>query len=250
MPRSTRKISSTGVYHAVWRGNNKITIFKDQEDYRKFLSLLEEKRKEKKYILYAWCLMPNHVHILLKEKNQSISVFFQELGSAFVSWYNRKYERVGHLFQGRFYSEPVEDWSYFFTVIRYIHVNPIQANICKLPEDYPYSTYLSYACSPKTTIFGMMTKEEFIQFHREKVEDICLDFEENKRARVTDEEAHRILARLLPEVGPEKISGLTRDQRTILIQDLLEADVSYRQIQKMTEIRMSVIRAAAKEMYE
>lgn len=250
MPRSARKISSTGVYHAVWRGNNKKTIFKDEEDYRKLISLLAEKKNEKKCILYAWCLMPNHMHILLKEKNQSISDFFQELGSTFVPWYNRKYERVGHLFQGRFFSEPVEDWSYFFTVMRYIHVNPVQGNICKLPEDFPYSTYSSYIRSPKNIFFGMMTKDEFIQFHKEKVEDICLDIEENSRARVTDEEAYRILNRYLPGADPEKIGGLTRDGRTTLLQDLLEADVSYRQIQRMTGIRMSVIRAVAKEMYK
>ena len=252
MSRPERKISSTSVYHVIWRGNNKEQIFFDAQDYQKFMYYLSLKKQESCFSLYAWCLMPNHVHLLLKEGSVPLPNIFRGIGSSFVYWYNKKYDRVGHLFQGRYLSELVEDRSYFLKALRYIHVNPVKGRICSLPEEYEYSSYRKYINDRKYSegklIFQLMTKEEFIQFHREKVEDICLDIEEEEKKRLTDEEVVDLLRKWNPGLEISGIKNLPRVKRNPVVADLLESGASYRQINQLTGISMSVIRAIGKEM--
>ncbi|NMD72658.1 transposase, partial [Bacillus sp. DNRA2] len=101
MPRKARKRSSSGVYHIMLRGINRQTIFEDDEDRRKFLETLKKYRDISKYELYGYCLMDNHVHLLMKESEETISDAIKRISSSYVHWYNMKYERCGHLFQDR-----------------------------------------------------------------------------------------------------------------------------------------------------
>ena len=107
MPRGSRKRSSSGVYHIMLRGINREQIFKDEEDYDKFLEMLVKYREECGCHLYGYCLMPNHVHLVLQEGKKPLETIMRRLGARFVYWYNAKYARTGHLFQDRFKSEPV-----------------------------------------------------------------------------------------------------------------------------------------------
>ena len=106
MPRNARIKSQTQVYHVMLRGINKQNIFEESEDYEKMLQLLQYCIEKSGMELYAYCLMTNHIHLLLKEGNEPLAITFRRLGSKFVYWYNAKYERTGHLFQdsirGRF----------------------------------------------------------------------------------------------------------------------------------------------------
>ena len=113
MPRSARKKSSSGIYHVILRGINKQRIFEDDEDNLYFLEKLKTYKDISGYELYAYCLMSNHLHLLIKEGGDSLSIAFRRIGASFVYWYNRKYSRSGHLFQDRFKSEPVETDEYF-----------------------------------------------------------------------------------------------------------------------------------------
>lgn len=252
MARTQRKISATQVYHAVWRGNNKKQIFFDDQDYQQFFDFLREKKQKYKFSLYAWCLMPNHVHLLLKEGPDPLESIFRGLGASFVYWYNQKYRRFGHLFQGRYQTEPVEDLSYFLNVVRYIHVNPVKGHICTLPEEYPYSSYRKIINDERykkeNLIFQTISRDEFIRFHQEKVEDICLDIEESEKKIITDDEILALLARWVPGIEIPQIKELPCAKRTPLLADLLEIGASYRQINRLTGINMSVIRAVAKEV--
>ena len=181
MPRSARKQSSTNIYHAILRGNNKQQIFFDDEDYQKFLFFLQQQKTKWNCKIYAWCLMSNHVHLVLKEDSGSVSRFFQGLGSNYVYWYNRKYDRCGHLFEGRYKSEPIEDDVYFLRVIRYVHLNPVKCGICKNPEEFPYSSYTKFFSDkhPKSDdlLFGFINRDEFFKYHLEKTMDKCLDID-------------------------------------------------------------------------
>lgn len=198
MSRTARKKSETGVYHIVWRGNNTDTIFFDDEDYRVFRKILYDEKKRSGFSLYAWCLMPNHIHILLKEGNTPLGEIFRAIGTVFVTWYNRKYYRVGHLFQGRYWSEPAEDTAYFLKAVRYIHLNPVLAGICEAPDSYPYSSYPQFInnkhfCEGKP-VFGLLSREEFITFHQEKIIEKCLDIEDTIKNKPNDEEVCRIIS--------------------------------------------------------
>ena len=141
MPRQARKKSNSGIYHIILRGINRQQIFEDSEDYNKFLRVLEECKAISEFDIFAYCLMSNHIHLLLQENKEPIELVMKRIATRFVYWYNIKYQRLGHLFQDRFKSEPVENDEYFLTVVRYIHQNPVKAGICKKPQDYNYSSY-------------------------------------------------------------------------------------------------------------
>ncbi len=93
--------------------------------------------------MYAYCLMGNHVHLLMRtdENDEPMGQIFRRICAQYVYWYNGKYERVGHLFQDRFRSEPIENDAYLLSVLRYIHQNPVKAGMVHDMADYPYSSY-------------------------------------------------------------------------------------------------------------
>ncbi len=144
MPRKPRTLSSTGIYHITIRSVNQQLIFEEDADYLKFLLTLSDCKKKYDVDLYAYCLMDNHIHLLINSTPAVLSSFFQSLGARFVLWYNQKYKRSGHLFQERFYSSSIEDEEYFLATLVYIHNNPVEAGICRLPSEYHWSSYNAY----------------------------------------------------------------------------------------------------------
>ena len=138
MPRQSRKNSGTGIYHVMLRGINRQNIFEDSDDYFKFIKLLHQSAHPKDEkglelpplcLFYAYCLMPNHVHLLLCEKNWPLGEIVKSIAASYALYYNKKYGRIGHLFQDRFKSEPCNDAHYFMTLFRYIHQNPVKAGL-------------------------------------------------------------------------------------------------------------------------
>jgi REP element-mobilizing transposase RayT len=146
MPRSARKESGCGIYHVMMRGVNRQAIFDDDEDCRRFMDILADLPFQhdddgrllpiRTCVIYAWCLMMNHLHLLVMEKNWKIAEVIKSLASSYVYYYNKKNERIGHLFQERFKSEPCNDMEYFTTLLRYIHQNPVKAGIVEDAADY------------------------------------------------------------------------------------------------------------------
>ena len=144
MPRCKREKSESGIYHIMIRGINKQQIFHDSKDCEKFLYILSDCKEKSHFKLFAYCLMGNHIHILLQETDEPIGQIFRRIGARYVYWYNYKYQRTGHLFQDRFKSEPVETDEYFLSALAYIHNNPVKAGIVNHPSDYTYSSYNRY----------------------------------------------------------------------------------------------------------
>lgn len=146
MPRVARERSESGIYHVMVRGINKQDIFLDDEDNLRYLQTIARVKERIRFSVYGYCLMRNHVHLLLREENEiSISQVMQRIGVSYVQWYNTKYERVGHLFQDRFLSVPIETDNQFLAVLRYIHRNPVEAGISRTCADYPWSSYAAYS---------------------------------------------------------------------------------------------------------
>lgn len=144
MSRQRRALSSSKIYHVILRGNSGRDIFLDNEDRQKFLNILTEKKKNNKYLLYAYCLMDNHLHLILKEVSDNISHLMKRINTAYAIYFNKKYQRRGHLFQDRFKSEAIEEESYLLAAIRYIHNNPLKAKLVKSPQDYKWNSYQAY----------------------------------------------------------------------------------------------------------
>lgn len=142
MARKPRKYGNTGCYHVIMRGNNRETIFYDDNDRLFFISRLQKYKSELNIEIYSYCLMGNHIHLLIGKANETMSLLVKKLACSYVYYFNHKYDRTGHLFQGRYKSEPIENIEYFKTVLRYILQNPEKANICHFHQ-YRWSSISS-----------------------------------------------------------------------------------------------------------
>jgi REP element-mobilizing transposase RayT len=145
MPRKPRLIFPGAVYHITVRGNNQQKIFKSLADYLKYIRILREAKKLFHFKLYAFVLMPNHIHLFIAPSEiASISQIMQKINLNYTKYFNHKHKCSGHLFQGRFYSSLITNESYFWVVSRYIHLNPVRAKLCQQPADYRWSSYSAY----------------------------------------------------------------------------------------------------------
>lgn len=144
MPRYARTKSKTGIYHIMVRGINKQIIFREDKDKYFFLRLLADCKEETNFRLYAYCIMDNHVHLAIKDENNALAVTMKKINVAYAKYFNKKYERVGHLFQNRFGSQNIENDEYFLNLLRYVHKNPIVAGMVKKLDDYQWSSFNEY----------------------------------------------------------------------------------------------------------
>lgn len=144
MARYKRIYSETGIYHVMSRGSNKMDIFIDKEDRERYLEILKDKREDNNFSLYAYCIMSNHSHLIIMEDEESLPNIMKRINISYANYFNRKYGRVGHVFQDRYRSEPIEDDGYLLSAVRYVHNNPVKAKIVKKCEDFPWSSYNYY----------------------------------------------------------------------------------------------------------
>ena len=146
MPRPLRITVPNLFFHILNRGNNRQTIFRDEEDFLFFIQLLKRYKKELKFRLYHFCLMPNHTHFLMEPTiENSLSKIMLKLTLAYTWYFNRKYKSVGHVWQGRFKSSLLDRESYFLWCGLYIELNPVRAKLAARPEDWRWSSYCFYA---------------------------------------------------------------------------------------------------------
>lgn len=155
MPRYARKHSSTFTYHIMLRGNEGKKLFLDDDDKNRFVDTLRRMKEHEEYEIYTYCLMDNHVHLLISEKKDSISRSMKRICVSYAYYFNKKYSRTGHLFQDRYRSEVIDGESYLLTASRYIHNNPVKAQIVKNAERYKWSSIGEY--------LGTATKEPLVK---------------------------------------------------------------------------------------
>lgn len=212
MTRRARELSKTDIYHIMLRGNEQKNIFQGSDDKQRFLEGVAAKQKEVNFSVYAYCLMDNHVHLLLNIKNNDLASIMKGIAVRYASFYNLKHSRVGHVFQDRFKSEPVEDERYMMAAVRYIHNNPVKAGMVEKPGDYNWSSYSEYL-KPKSQgwmdtnfLLSMIATEprmaikEFERFSNEKDEIIFMECEEGKEIH-TREEGKGFLTKYLRSKG-------------------------------------------------
>ena len=264
MARQARKVSGSGIYHIMLRGINQQTIFEDGEDEDKYLELLKIYKKRCGFELYGYCLMGNHVHLLLKEaaKNavipvngrdvdagpgESLETVFKRIGVAYVIYFNRKYKRSGHLFQDRFRSEPVESDAYLLMALRYIHRNPIKAGICILPEEYLRSSYCAYiqdmenAVADTDFVLGMMTREQLKDYTLQPNDDQFLDIETEDKRPKTDTEAKEVLLKISGCSSASAFQKLQKPDREAYMRELNEDGINIAQIGRITGYSRQVV---------
>ncbi len=250
MPRNPRVKSETGIYHIILRGINRQSVFGDDEDRKRLLSTLKRYQAICGYLIYAYCLMSNHVHLLIKIGEEPLEQVMRRISGSYVYWYNQKYDRIGNLFQDRFKSEPVESDLYLLTVTRYIHQNPLKAGIVTNFDDYFWSSYNDYlkgnGITDTSFILSIFSDnkneaiEQFKRFNQTENDDNCLEIKDNG-SNISDEELDMIIERDF-KIKAAMIKNEPRDKMTTLLKEILKIDgVSTRQLSRLTGISTGVI---------
>lgn len=248
MPRKARLVSNTGIYHILLRGINRQVIFEDDEDFGVFLGVLAKYKMEFCCQIYAYCLMENHIHLLMKIPSNDLQHFMRKVGTKYVYWYNWKYDRVGGLFQDRYKSEPVENDAYFRTVFRYIHQNPVKAGICKTAAMYQQSSYKDYInpnpnqITDTSITISMLGDDLFQESHNICNEDKCLELKAVKR--INDDEAKWIIRKICGCGSAPEFQALQVSARNQYLKELKRNGLSIKQIERLTGINRGLVQKA------
>ena len=144
MPHPLRLEFPGAVYHIYSRGNERKDVFRSSDDYELFLSILADAALTFDALIHAYCLMPNHFHLLIETKDSNLSQIMKRLLGLYTVRFNRRHKRLGHLFQGRYKALIVDKDAYFLQLSRYIHLNPVKSKLAKQPEDYRWSSMRYY----------------------------------------------------------------------------------------------------------
>lgn len=140
-----RRIEFPGaLYHVIARGNNRQVTFKDDQDYKVYIDRLKRYQQRYNFILYAYTLMPNHVHMIIEKDIIPLSKIMQGIQQSYTLYFHNKYKTVGHLFQGRYKAILIQREVYLQELVRYIHLNPFRASLVENPDDYPWSSHQVY----------------------------------------------------------------------------------------------------------
>ncbi len=144
MARRPRVFASGLLYHVIVRGNQRQKTFLTENDYQTYLERLARYREKYGMIIHAYCLMPNHVHLLVESSVEPLSKFMQGLQQSYTQYFNLKHNKVGHLFQGRYKAIVCQKDEYLMELVRYIHLNPLRAKMVQNPGQYKYSGHSLY----------------------------------------------------------------------------------------------------------
>ncbi|HEV8343350.1 MAG TPA: transposase, partial [Candidatus Binatia bacterium] len=164
-----------GVYHVISRGNQRQVIFNGGNDYHQFQVFLEEAQKRYSFTLYAYVLMPNHFHLLIEVGSYPLSKVMQTLLYRYTRYYNKRHNKVGHLFQGRYRAILCDKESYLMELIRYLHLNPVRAGLVKDAKEYVWSSHGNYLKGRDT---GGVSAEEALSYWSKRRSDAVRRYKE------------------------------------------------------------------------
>lgn len=269
MSRKNREKSPNGVYHVMIRGINKQDIFVDDADYRIFIKILKDNifiqkeffkdAKIQSFRLFSYCLMTNHVHLLIQEVDEPLALSMKRICTRYAIYFNMKYMRVGHLFQDRFRSEPCNDANYFFTLVRYIHQNPVKAGICQTAEQHPWNSWNEIRCAAgqpvSVPVAGICDKEMLFRItdfadldnmvHAPVPDkDNCIDID-NVRVRIKDDTVRCILVEVCGTDNPSDLSAVDAELQSQAVVRCLSEGASINQLSRITGINRRILNRLA-----
>lgn len=255
MPRAARQFSRTGFYHIIMRGINRESIFCTREAKKQMLDILKEKVADNNIGIYAYCVMDNHIHLLLKAEPEDLVVAMKKANGSFAMYYNREQKRIGPVFQDRYKSECVENEGYFWGALRYIHLNPVKACIVSKAEEYEWSSIKDYLAGKSKLLYeeALLIKknnfdnDSFLSMHEKEDLRIYLDVKEE-----LDEMKRTVGSKLIDSTLAEYGVGSLLELRQTkgVLQSLLrnltkEVKLTYREIADLTELSYSMVQRAA-----
>ena len=251
MPRIHRNFSRSKTYHIVIKGLDDTDFFYDNEDRVVFLEKIQYSKHKFKYEVYAYCLMTNHVHMVIKVDNDNLSKAMQSLIIRYSRYFNKKYDRKGNFIQNRFFSKNIENQKYFLDVCRYVHRNPEKAGIGKTCN-YKWSSYHEYLgkediINKKVLMHYLDNSIENFIHYTNKEEDIneimnLADFE--MTTSLSDDELIEIIKKIFNlKTTNAIIKYFKNTQNRIKLKELKDIrGISQRQISRITMVNRELIR--------
>lgn len=262
MARQARSKSETGIYHVMLRGNERKPVFVDEEDKNKFVEIMLQKKQGQASRLYAYCVLDNHVHMVIQEVDQPLERVMKRIGVTYAAYFNKKYKRIGHVFQDRFRSEAIEDESYLLSAIRYIHKNPVKLG-GEGSVNYPWSSYPWYmgymqnvALLPEMEDMlsqfspdRQLALQRFGEFHQQDEQRRFLEVAETSKAAEDPQELVTGFLQSRQWSLEELCKNENQSVATELIQALIaRSGISGRQIAHLTGINREKVRRMAVSM--
>lgn len=220
MARPLRIHPPGGYHHVTARGNDRLPIFLDDADRWSFLRLLSEAKDRFGCEFHAYCLMTNHVHLVLEDHEGNLSKALRHIKGVHAQRFNRRHDRVGHLFEGRFWNSLLGDDAYLTTAVEYVHRNPVEANVVETAADYPWSSYPAYlgrstpaTCLTVGTVLQMHGSRRGLQRRTERhpgADSLLGDFRQERRPPVLGSKAFRLAALDAAETSPATTASARR----------------------------------------
>ena len=257
MARKARMQSPTEYYHIIMRGNNRENIFSQQFQKQYFKDLLKEQIDEGYIAVAGYCIMDNHIHIVIKADIGCLTKAIKSINIKYAMNFNKERERIGHVFQDRFKSEEILDENYLIQVIRYIHNNPIKAKMVKSPEEYKWSSYNEYI--GQNTVIDDVQKDlilelnngisKFICFHKEQDDNEYLEIKED-RDKYRLEKAQELISSYFKEKGINDAKELNKypEYMEEIIKILLSnTELSHRKVAGLLSISNNIVHSISLE---
>lgn len=247
MPKSARQPSSTNIYHVTARGVGKHRIFEDDRDRQRMLDSIARFKQKCGVSVIAWAFMENHFHILVRAQLADLGSFMSSLLTSYSQAFNGRHGHVGHVFQGRYHSDPVETDSYLLEVVRYIHLNPLSSGNVR-PEDYRWSSYRQYLGEAGICDTSMVSRqfgsvEDLRSFHDCKA-DQAMVYLDGYHPRIDDARAAEIAESMFGPHFSDRIVSMKKGERDRAVQRLYIAGLSGSQIVRLLGLGRNVVQRA------
>ena len=249
MSRAPREYSESGFYHVTVRANGKQILFEDDADCHAFLGMVAESLEPRFVTLLAWCLMSNHVHLIVDDPEGRLSEAMGVLLTKYAKRFNSLTGHVGNVFEARFGSFPIENENYLLYAVRYVHNNPVRAGMCARPADYRWSSYHEYVSGTgiSNTAIVIDMLDGVAGFEAFMNEEDTSGYRPGKGRRLTTEEALEIARQVLGGIEPHDVGGLDKPRRDELLRCLRRAGLSVRQIERLTGVGKNTISRVTSE---
>jgi REP element-mobilizing transposase RayT len=258
MARRPRLLIEGGIYHVTCRGNARHSIFKNDRDRQRFLCRLADSAETFQVRVYLYCLMPNHVHLLVETPRANLDRFMGSLLTGYTIYFNRQHRLCGHLFQGRYGAQVVEGNAYLLKLARYIHLNPVQVKAWRdrpLAErrselrNYAWSSYREYAGLDRPCEW-LSTEPVLAQMEGWTTPAAYARFVEGGLARTEDEFAALMKQRAVGIGSVDFVTRIKREMQTNAARSLTREDVAMRHVRipvRVPELAQAVQRVTGPE---
>ncbi len=245
MPRGPRELSEQGFYHVIMRGAGKQVIFEDEADYEAFLRVLQRALDRFSLSVLAWCLMSNHVHLLVDDAKGELSKFAHLVSTAYARHFNERWGHVGHVFASRFTSVAVRTDEQLLATMRYIHLNPSRAGVSE-HRNYRWSSYSEYAgvpglCETSVLLDMLGGVSGFCEFVSDPE---AAAYYPRTSSRIPDEDAIEAAAAAIWPISLDSLKAMPPESRSNPLRSLSEAGLSVKQIGRLTGLGRYAIEKA------